>query len=481
MRQTLKVAGADREPAHTTRSNAPQPVRTLRDWLDHLAARERLTIVKPGVGLRFELSAIAKRLDGIRATIFPRPSGHAVPVVSGLVSDRAWIAEAMGVPPAEVLERFQDAAENPLPWQEIGSAPAQEVVHRDVDLAALLPLPTHNEHDSGPYITAGLLIARNPNTGVQNVSIHRCQLSGRNRLGVLLLPRHTLAFFDMAEKAGSPLHVAIVIGVDPLTLLSSQAIAPLDVDELTIAGALHRAPLRVARCLTSELRVPADAEIVLEGRLLPNVREQEGPFGEFPQYYGQSANRHVIEVDAVTHRKAPIFHTIVGGGLEHLLLGGIPREATLLAHLRRSFPNVRDVHLARGGVCRYHLYVQIAKRQEGEAKNVMMGAFAGHYDIKQVVVVDEDVDVHNPTEVEWAVATRFQADRDLVIVPDSQGSKLDPSTREGVGAKMGLDATKPLSAPEMKFKRIRVPGEETVDLDSVIAPSNVTAWRDAIA
>jgi 2,5-furandicarboxylate decarboxylase 1 len=217
---------------------------------------------------------------------------------------------------------------------------------------------------------------------------------------------------------------------------------------------------------------------VVEGRILPKVREMEGPFGEFPQYYGEPAKRHVIEVTAVTQRKDALFHTIVGGGLEHLLLGGIPREATLLAHLRRSFPNVRDVHLARGGVCRYHLYVQIAKRQEGEAKNVMMGAFAGHYDVKHVIVVDEDVDIHDPAEVEWAVATRFQADRDLVIVPESQGSKLDPSTRDGVGAKMGLDATKPLDADEMKFKRIRVPGEEDVDLAKLVVPG--TGWREAI-
>ncbi len=162
------------------------------------------------------------------------------------------------------------------------------------------------------------------------------------------------------------------------------------------------------------------------------------------------------------------------------MLGGIPREATLLAHLRRSFPNVRDVHLARGGVCRYHLYVQIAKWQEGEAKNVMMGAFAGHYDVKHVIVVDEDVDIHNPTEVEWAVATRFQADKDLVIVPESQGSKLDPSTRNGVGAKMGMDATKPLDAEEMKYKRIRVPGEENIDVNKVIGSVPSQSWRKAL-
>jgi len=460
--------------------NKPRSVSTLRDWLDHLAARDRLAVIRPDISLKFELAAIAKRLDGRKATMFPRPGGHAMPVVSGLVSDRQWIADAMGVEPGEMLSRFQDAMRNPLPWKETKSAPVQEVVHRDIDIGRQLPLPTHNEHDKGAYITAGLCIARNPVTGVQNVSLHRLQLSGRNRLGALLLPRHTHMFFEMAEQIGQPLDVAIVIGVDPLTLLSSQAIAPIDFDELTIAGALHGTALPVVKCLTNELRVPAESEIVVEGRVLPNVRELEGPFGEFPQYYSEPAKRHVIEVTAITHRRDAIFHTIVGGGLEHLLLGGIPREATLLAHLRRSFPNVRDVHLAAGGVCRYHLYVKIAKREEGEAKNVMMGAFAGHYDVKQVIVVDEDVDIHNPTEVEWAVATRFQADRDLVVVPNSQGSKLDPSTRNGVGAKMGLDATKPLDADEMKFVRIRVPGEEKVDLDKIIGPLPGESWRKAL-
>jgi 2,5-furandicarboxylate decarboxylase 1 len=486
MAQTGKTTRSRSEPRSAPASdrkrgdNAPQPVRSLRNWLDHLATRDRLSVIKPGVGLRFELAAIAKRLDGRRATLFPRPDGHPIPVVSGLISDRGWMAEAMGVEPAEVVTRFQDAALHPVPWREATTAPAQDVIHRQVDLARLLPLPTHNEHDGGPYVTAGLLITRNPRTGKQNVSIHRCQLTGPNRLGVLLLPRHAHMFFEMAEEGGRPLAAAIVVGVDPLTLLASQAIAPIDADELEIAGALHRQPLSVVKCTTCELRVPAEAEIVIEGRFLPGVREPEGPFGEFPQYYGERAERHVMEIDAVTHRKDAIFHTIVGGGLEHLLLGAIPREATLLAHLQRSFPNVRDVHLSQGGVCRYHLYVQIHKRQEGEAKNIMLGAFAGHYDVKHVVVVDEDVDIHDPSEVEWAVATRFQADRDLVIVPESQGSKLDPSTRNGVGAKMGLDATKPLSADEMAFKRIRVPGEETVDVESLLTKTSGSNWRETL-
>jgi len=456
-----------------------RPIATLREWLDYLAARDRLMIAKPGVDLRFELAAISKRLDGEKAVLFPRPGDHAVPVASNLVSDRGWLAEAMGVPPSRLLQNFQKASGEPLPWHEVKSAPAQEVVHRDVDLARILPLPTHNEHDSGPYVTAGLVITRNPETGIQNVAILRCQVSGPNRLGVCVLQRHTHFYYQMAEKAGQPLSVAIVIGVDPLTLLASQAIVPLDSDELEIAGALHGKPMDVVKCKTSDIRVPAEAEIVIEGRFLPEVREPEGPFGEFPQYYGDRDNRHVVEVDAVTHRNNPIYHTITGGGLEHLMLGGIPREATLLTHLQRTFPNVLDVHLSKGGMCRFHLYVQIKKRFEGEAKNIMMGAFAGHYDVKHVVVVDEDVNIHNPAEVEWAIATRSRADRDVLIVADAQGSRLDPTTAHGVGAKMGIDATTPLDAPPMRFKRIHIPGEETVDIAGVTGKTPATKWRDA--
>lgn len=444
---------------------------TLRGWLDHLRRTGRLTLSSPGMDLVHGVAGLANRLEGTSATVFPHPGGHPVPVVSGLLSRRAWMAEAMDVPQPELLRRFEQACLDPLPSREVAGAPCQQVVHHDVDLTRLLPIPTHNEHDHGAYITAGLLITRRPDTGVQNVAIHRLQVSGPDRLGALLLPRHTLAFFQEQEAAGRDLDLAIVVGVDPLTLMASQAIVPMGHDELEISGALRGSALPVARCLTSEVRVPADAEIVLEGRLLRNVREPEGPFGEFPQYYGERAMRHVIEVTAVTHRHQPLFHTIVGGSMEHLLLGGIPREASFLSHLRRSFPSVRDVHLSRGGTCRYHLAVQIDKRSEGEAKNVILSALAIHYDVKHVTVVDTDVDVHDPTEVEWAVATRFQADRDLVVVAGTQGSKLDPSTEDGVGAKMGLDATVPLSAPEMTFTRIRVPGELELDIESLTEPA----------
>jgi len=453
----------------------------LRDWLQRLAAADRLAVARNGLSLIDELAAVAKTLENERAVLFPQPGGHAIPVVANLFADRSWIADSVGVPVDRLLPAFQDAVRHPLPWVEVKAAPAQEVVHEKVDLLKQLPIPKHNELDSGPYITAALLIARNPKTGIQNVSIHRCQVSGPDRIGVLLLPRHTLHYFRMAEEAGEGLEIALVIGVHPACILASQAIAALDSDEMEIAGALLNRPIEMVKCRTNRVRVPAHAEIVIEGRILPRVREPEGPFGEFPQYYGTRANREVIKVDAITHRKNAIFHTIVGGGVEHLLLGAIPREATLLEHLQRSFPSVRDVRLTRGGTCRYHLAVKVDKRSRGEPKNIIMGAFGGHYDIKQVVVVDMDVNIDDETEIEWAVATRFQADRDLVVVAGAQGSKLDPSSDDGISAKMGLDATKPLTTDAMEFKRIHVKGVENVDLGKALQADPKAAFARIVA
>lgn len=464
--------------ARTAPLKAPKD---LRAWLVHLAERGKVAVAHEGVELADELAAISKRLERDRAVLFPRPSGHEIPVIANLFAARSWVAEAIGADEDQLLTRFLAAARAPLPTQEVASGPAQEIVHKDIDLLRLLPIPKHNERDSGPYITAGLLIARNPRNGLQNVSIHRCQVSGPNRIGVLLLPRHTLSYYRMAEEAGEGLEIAIVIGVHPALILASQAIAALDEDEMGIAGALLGHPIDVVKCKTNSVRVPAHAEIVIEGRILPGVREPEGPFGEFPQYYGPRANREVIEVDAVTHRAKPIYHTIVGGGYEHLIVGGVPREATLLQHLRRSFPNVLDVRLTRGGTCRYHLAIKIDKIVDGEPKNIIMSAFGAHYDIKQVVVVDKDVNISDSDEIEWAVATRFQADRDLLVVSGALGSKLDPTTNNGISAKLGFDATVPVGAPELDFKRIHVKGEDDVDLAVVLQKDPNAAISRAVA
>lgn len=434
---------------------------SMRDWIAHLEKTKRLVRTKKGVPLKYTLAAIAKQLDGEKAVLFPNPDHHPIAVVSGIVSKRDWIAETMGISNNMLLKHFREAVLNPIPWREIQKAPCQEIIiGENIDINSILPIPTHNEHDSGAYITAGLVIARNPQSGEQNVSINRLQINGPDTLRILILPRDLNKFFEMAEDRDQYLPVAISIGSDPMSLLASQAILPLNTDELGVAGGLLKNPLDVVKCTTNDVRVPASSEIIIEGRLLPKVRESEGPFGEFPQYYGAAGKRQVIKIDAITHREDPIYHTIVPAAMEHLLLGAIPREASILTALQRQFSNVIDVHLSRGGVCRYHLAVKVKKRLEGEQKNIIFGAFASHADIKLVTVVDEDVDVHDSTSVEWAIATRFQASSDTIIVGGALGSKLDPSGRDGLVDKMGLDATKPLESEPLRYTVVNIPGEE---------------------
>jgi 2,5-furandicarboxylate decarboxylase 1 len=222
------------------------------------------------------------------------------------------------------------------------------------------------------------------------------------------------------------------------------------------------------RCRTVDVDVPAAAEIVIEGRILPRARLPEGPFGEFPRYYGPLSDKHVIDVTAITHRERPIFHDILPAGREHLLLGAVPREASLLRGLRRTFPAVRAVHMTPGGSCRFHAVVSMEKRQEGQARNVILATLANNFDIKHVWVVDADVDVFDAEAVEWALATRFQADRDVVLVGGAQGSRLDPSADEGVSAKLGFDCTVPVGAEPERYEVIRIPGAGAVDLDDYV-------------
>ena len=440
-------------------------MRSMREWLKVLEAAGQLKTIRRAVDLRYELAALGAKADGKFALLFQNVKGATMPVVAGLGSSREMFARALGVRRDQVVERFSAAQASPRPCVTISrdAAPVKEVVELAVDLGAL-PVPVHHEKDGGAYITAGVLIAEDPKTGIGNLSIHRLQVLGRNRLGILILPRHLSHLYRAAEAAGEPLDVAIAIGLDPLLLLASQAITPLGVDERTIASALYAEPLELVRGETVALDVPAHAEIVLEGKLLPRVREVEGPFGEYPKYYGPASPKPVVEVTAVTTRRSPIYQTIVPASMEHLLLGSLPREGGMLRVIRGAVPNTIGVHLTPGGTCRYHAVVAIDKRNEGEAKNAMFAAFASSQEVKRVVVVDKDVDIFDPIDVEWAIATRFQAGRDLVVVERALGNKLDPSSDDGLGDKMGLDATVPWGADPFRYEKIRIPGQDDIDL-----------------
>jgi 2,5-furandicarboxylate decarboxylase 1 len=444
-------------------------IKSLRDWLKVLEGSGLLKTVSREVSLKHELAGVGKKADGHYAVLFNNVAGRKIPVVTGLASTREMFSKALDVPKEKLVEAVMEAQANPRDCVMINKskAPVKEVVELEVDLSKL-PIPIHHEKDGGAYITAGVLIAKDPVTGAGNLAIHRLHVLGPNRLGILILPRHLSHFYRAAEAAGKPLEVAIAIGVDPILLLASQAIAPLGFDEYTLASALYDQPLELVQGETVDLAVPAHAEIVLEGRLLPQVREMEGPFGEYPKYYGPASPKPVIELTAVTTRRNPIYHTIVPATMEHMLLGAIPREGGMLQVIKNAVPNVRAVHLTPGGTCRYHVVVSLDKQNEGEAKNVMLAAFSSSQEVKRVVVVDNDVDIFDPIDVEWAIATRFQAGRDVFVIERALGNKLDPSSDDGLSDKMGLDATVPLGADPFRFERIRISGEKDIALADYI-------------
>lgn len=447
--------------------------KSLREWMNVLDQKGFLKHVTKEVKLEFELAAVGKKACGKYALCFDHPvgqnlpQGNKIPVVTALTGNRRMFAEAMGVTVSEMSEHFAAAQSNPIKPVTVDNsmAPVKEVITKDVNLYDL-PIPVHHEKDNGQYITAGVVVAKNPVTGERNVSIHRLQVTDKNHLGVLLLPRHLMAFQRMAEKVGQPLEIAICIGLDPITLLSSQAIAPLDFDEFGIAGALYGQPMELVKGETVDVEYPAHAEIVLEGRILPNVRQPEGPFGEYPKYYGPQKDREVIELTCMVTRKKPIFQTIVPATDEHTMLGAVAREGGLLKIIQHAVPTAKAVHLTPGGTGRYHLVIQIEKKNAGEAKNAIFAALGSSQEIKHVVVVDTDVDIFDPVDVNWAIATRCQADRDVFIVSGACGNKLDPSTDDGLSAKMGIDATVPMKDKATdKFHRIQIPGEKEIDLD----------------
>jgi 2,5-furandicarboxylate decarboxylase 1 len=443
----------------------------LRHWLDQLEASGQLRVVRREVSPEYELGAVTKALDGVAAVCFERVRGYSLPVVANICTSRAMYAQAVGVESGALLGHLARAVAAPQPCRVVPRerAPAKEhVLTDDIDLLSLLPVPTYHARDAGPYITAGVLIAADPATGRQNLSIHRLQVLGPDRLGILILPRHLNHFFRQAEERSQPLAVAVAIGLDPAVLLASQAITALGVDELEIASALRGEAVEVVRAECSDLLVPARAELIIEGELLAHERAEEGPFGEYPRCYGPAASRPVIEVKALTHRDHPRYHSILAASMEHLLMGGVMREAGLFNLVFQAVPTVRAVHLTPAGGCRYHAVVSIAQKQRGEARNALLAAFTSSQEVKLAVVVDDDIDVFDPADVEWAISTRVQADRDLIVIPDTLGSRLDPSAQDGIGARLGVDATIPVGMPRERFERISIPGYDRINLDDYL-------------
>jgi 2,5-furandicarboxylate decarboxylase 1 len=430
---------------------------------------EDIVRIKKPISPRYEISAILTHLEKTKRSpllCFDNVEGGKAPVVINAQASRRLMALALECKPEDLARTFSERQSKPIPPIEVNDALVHEVIKLadQVDLTEI-PILTHYDVNAAPYITAGIVVAADPETGVRNTSYNRLMMAGKQELRIFMaIGRHLWTLHNKLERRNEPLPIAIVIGVHPLFSLGAQAFTPADQDEYAIIGAMMGEPLRLVKAKTVSVLVPADAEMIIEGRILPNVRRVEGPFGEFTGHAVSQDDRQVIEVTAITHRKNYIFQDVHAGYVEHKLMGAVPREAALLKAVRQTVPTVKEVCMPVSGNCRFHAYISISKRTPGQAKNVICAAFAADMLLKHVVVVDDDIDVFDEEQVLWAVSNRFQADRDLVVIAGAQGSELDPSAGPGgVNSKMGLDATKPLTGfppelrvPEEVMKRIRL-------------------------
>lgn len=380
-------------------------------------------------------------------------------MVGNLFGSHELMARGINATPQTFLNVLGDALDQLVPADVLpdsAPAPVHEIVWQgaDADLNRL-PIPRHFAQDAGPYITAGMIAARDPDTGVGNLAYVRLQVTGPRRLGASLHSRqHTWDYLRRAEKRGEDLPVAVVVGAHPAIMLAGAAKMGIGEDEYDLAGALLGQPIQVVRGCTVDVLVPALAEIVIEGKLLANVHETEGPFGEYTGYVTGRSTHNVIEVSAITMRRDAIFVDVIpGNSAEHLILGRAAKEAWVHKRMAEALPFFIDFHYPSSGT-HFHCFVRIDKSAEGQAQQAAQLIVGLDHYIKLVIVVDQDIDPSDEAAVLWALATRMQADRDLTILAHSMCNKLDPSSDDGVGAKLLIDATR---KPGFEAEPVRLP------------------------
>jgi 2,5-furandicarboxylate decarboxylase 1 len=379
--------------------------------------------------------------------LFERVQGYDIPILANVVASRRALAAALGVPEARLAVEYARRIKDVLKPTVVSDPPFAARIARgaEVDLRRL-PIPTYFPGDAGRYLTAGMLVARDPDTGVETEGYHRFQLKGRDTMGVSLHSRRRMFEYQRrAEARGHALPCAIALGLHPLVSMGSLAYPPADIWKFEVIGGLLGEPLQIAPCATIDLHVPAAAEIVIEGEILPGVREPEGPFGEFTGYVSRRSTEHVFKAKAIAMRSTPWFQSIGSGRAgDHITTLALVREAEIWNALNRVIPNVMGVHVPLSGTSSFTAYVAIKQGRPGEAKHVIPIVLGVDHYLKLVIVVDDDIDVFDEADIMWAVATRMQADRDLVVISGSLGAMLDPSADErGVTAKLGIDATRP--------------------------------------
>ncbi len=425
----------------------------LRAFLAKLEASGRLQRITAPTSPRFE---VAKTLAAApdRPLLFEHLPGYpGWRMVGNVISRREDFALGLGVERSQLVARMSEALAAPRPPLRADEARCQEVVVRGAALdAEALPIPRYHPRDGGPYITAGVAVVNDPDLG-RNLSFHRMlRLDGERFVVRVVEGRGT---HTALKKSPQGLPMAVCLGLPPHILLAAAISAPPGVDELAIAHAL--APVREVPCVSQPLKVPACAELVLEG-VLTHEMADEGPFPDLTGTLDGVRRQPVFRLTAITHRREPIFQALLPGGLEHKNLMGMPREPTIYTEVSKV-ADCRGVYITPGGCSWLHAVVQIEPHGPEDARRAIEAAFRGHGSLKHVVVVDPDVDIFDPQDVEWAIATRFQAGRDLYLFPDRPGSSLDPSARQVPGAKsrtdkMGLDATIPWGADREGYLRL---------------------------
>ncbi len=418
----------------------------LRSYLDLIKRRqpEEFVIVSKEVDPAYEITALVVKLEKEArrrpVLLFEKVKGTPFPVLTNLHASRSRLALAMGSAPEDMLKTYLRAMERPIPPRVVATGPVKDVVLTGGRINLYdLPQIIHHEGDAGPYITAAISFARDPGSETWNCAYNRLMIKGRDTTSIhLTAGKHLWEFQRIAEARGLPLHVAFAIGVHPATALGALAIGSIDEDERAIMGGLFGESLELVRCETSDVLVPAHAELVIEAEILPAARTPEGPFGEFTGYSLGERQREVVQVKAVTHRAGAMFQDITVAHLDHMLLSTIPMEANLYRAVRAMVPSVTAVRVPGPFTC----YVSIEQRLPGQAKNAILAVLGADLYMKRVVIVDHDVDIFDDRQVTWALATRCQPDRDITIVTHARGSDLDPSAKQdGYSAKWGVDAT----------------------------------------
>ena len=443
----------------------------LRSYLELVEAKDELVRIADPVDPRYEVTALVAKLARERrrrpVLLLENVKGSTLPVVTNLHASRRRMALAMNSEPREVQRAFLKAMERPVAPVVVDAGPVKEVVRTgaDVDLLAL-PQIVHHDADAGAYITAAISFAKDPEDGTWNCAYNRLMIMGKDRTSIhITASKHLWEFYQKAEVRGEALPVAFAVGVHPAIGLGALAIGSIDEDERAIMGGLLGEPLELVRCETSDLLVPAHAEIVLEGEILPGERTPEGPFSEFTGYSLGERQREVVRYNAVTMQQDALFHDIAVAQVDHLLLSTIPMESNLYRAVRAIVPSVTAVRVPAP----YSCYVAINQRVPGQAKNAILAVLGADMYIKRVVVVDHDVNIFDDREVAWALGTRCQADRDITVISNTRGSDLDPSTdSDGYTAKWGVDATAKPSLAEYTPRNL-IPRDvlERLDLDKL--------------